>query len=594
MSETPTSAPRRKLSAILFADVAGFSRLMAANEDETFTRVTRAIGLFRSLVLDYGGRVVDVAGDGIFAVFESVMDALRFAQEIQREFRNASVWVAGEEAIRFRIALHVGEVIVDGERVQGHHVNIAARIQLLADPGGICMTDAFRRTLPRGWPIRTRSLGRPELKNLGGVAEILALDMEEQSLEVSVRLPDAPPVPPVLPADAASSRDVAVAVLPMGNLSRDPADDHLCDGFTADVITSLSRFREIAVIARHSAFLFKSSTTPIDQIAHKLGAHYVLTGGLQHGGERLRVRVRLLDAADGRIVWAENYDGRMTDIFDFQDDVCGVIAFRLASQVAAAERRRLGRQHVPDLAAYGLILRGADLSMRHRREAVLHARRLFEEAAVIDPRYARSYAGMSRTCNLTWRYRWASDAETYLDKAVTFAERAIEHDGLDARGFGELGFSYLYRKQHDASIAAYRRAVELNPNDADILADYGDALVYAGSPEEAVAQLERAIKLNPFHPDFYHWALADARFTLGDYRGTISTLLRMRDQSEASRMLAASHALLGERVEAERHAQQILSTRPDFSIEHWRTVPPYRDLEPLERFVEGLRQAGLP
>ena len=401
-------------------------------------------------------------------------------------------------------------------------------------------------------------------------------------------------VPAVLPADAASSRDVAVAVLPMGNLSRDPADDHLCDGFTADVITNLSRFREIAVIARHSAFLFKSSTIPIDQIAHKLGAHYVLTGGLQHGGERLRVRVQLLDAADGRIVWAENYDGRMTDIFDFQDDVCGVIAFRLASQVAAAERRRLGREHVPDLAAYGLILRGADLSMRHRREAVLHARRLFEEAAVIDPRYARSYAGMSRTCNLTWRYRWASDAETYLDKAVTFAERAIEHDGLDARGFGELGFSYLYRKQHDASIAAYRRAVELNPNDADILADYGDALVYAGLPRRRSPSSSGRSSSTRSIPTFITGRSADATSHSATTGERSSTLLRMRDQSEA---IACSPRPMPISAKGGGRAitpQQILSARPDFSIEHWRTVPPYRDLGRSSASSKGCGRPAFP
>ncbi len=592
MSETPTSAPRRKLSAILIADIVGFSRLMAAHEDETFTRVTRAIDLFRSLVVNYGGRIVDVAGDAVFAVFDSVMEALRFAQAIQREFRDASIWAAGTEPIRFRVGLHVGEVIIDGDRVQGHHVNITARTQLLAEPGGICVTDAFLRTLPKSWPIRTRSLGRPELKNLGEIAEIFAVEMEGHPLEVTVRPPEEPPQA-ILPADPSPNQEISVAVLPFANLSRDPSDDHLCDGFTADIITNLSRFREVAVIARHSAFLFKDTTLPADQIARRLGAHYVLTGGLQHGGDRLRVRVHLASAEDGRIIWAENYDGPLSEIFTFQDDVCGVIASRLASQIAAAERRRLGRQHVPSLAVYGLILRGTDLSIKHRREAILHARRLFEEAALIDPRYARSYAGMSRTFNLTWRYRWAPDPAACLDKAVELAERAIEHDSLDARGFGELGYSYLYKRRHDESLASYEQAQNLNPNDADILAEMGDALVYSGDPSRAVDLLHRAMRLNPYHPDYYFWLLGDAYFTLGDDKATIATLLKMHDQSEAHRMLAASYAHLGKPREARYHAQQLLLAHPQFSLEHWRTVPPYKDKAVLQRFVDGLRRAGL-
>jgi tetratricopeptide (TPR) repeat protein len=231
--------------------------------------------------------------------------------------------------------------------------------------------------------------------------------------------------------------------------------------------------------------------------------------------------------------------------------------------------------------------------MRHRREAVFHARRLFEEAAVIDPRYARSYAGMSRTLNLAWRYRWTDDPGAALNRAVELAERAIEHDNVDARGFGELGFARLYEKRHDESIMAYERAQQLNPNDADILAEMADALTYWGDAPRAVELLKRAIRLNPFHPDWYLWYLGEAYFHLGDYAGAVATLNLMRDRSEAHRLLAASHALLGQDELARFHAQQVLVVHPNFSIEHWRTVPPDKDPAALEIFIEGLRRAGL-
>jgi tetratricopeptide (TPR) repeat protein len=218
---------------------------------------------------------------------------------------------------------------------------------------------------------------------------------------------------------------------------------------------------------------------------------------------------------------------------------------------------------------------------------------LFEHAAEIDPDYGRCYAGMSRTFNLAWRYHWTPDPAAALDKAVDLANAAIGYDSLDARGYGELGFASLYKKRHDSSLAAYERAVELNPNDADILAEMGDSLVYSGHAQRAVELLKRAMRLNPFHPDWYLWYLGDAYFHLHDYEETIQTLLKMRDQSEAHRLLASSYAHLGQMKEAQEHAKQLLQIHPNFSIAHWRNVPPNKNPEELNLFIDGLRKAGL-
>jgi adenylate cyclase len=587
MPEASSQVPRRQLSAILFADVCGYSRLMAKNEERTYQRVTQAVRLIRSLIGDYGGRVQHVAGDGILALFESPAQALQFAVAIQREFRNEAVWHADDEPIAFRIGINVGEVLLGGEaNVQGHSVNIAARIQALALPGGICVTSAVERAVRDTLGIAMRQLGPQSLKNITEPVEVFAIEVDGAAAPSAAELPAAPS------EIFKPFTEASVAVLPLDNLSDDPRNSHLCDGFTGDIITNLSRFRDLLVIARHSAFLFRNHDLPASQIAGQLGVRYLVTGGLQRSGRKLRLRVQLTEAETDRVIWSDRYDGNLGDLFAFQDDVTAMIAARLAVQISAAEQRLLAA-HRPELRAYGLILRGQHLSIQFKKEANLHARRLFEQAAEDDPACGRSYAGLSRTFNIAWRYEWTQSRELCLNKAVELAREAINRDRFDARGYSELGFAYLYSKRHDDSLAAYERAIELNPNDADILAEMGGAVSFSGDSEAALDLLKRAVRLNPYHPDWYLWFLGEAHFDLGQYDDAIRTLQRMRDQSEGHRLLAASYALSDRLEEARYHAQQVISVYPDFTIEHWRTVPPDRNPEPLERFLEGLRKAGL-
>ena len=587
-SSAPT--PRRDLSAILFADVHGYAKLMDRNEERTYERVTRSIKLIKSLIGDYGGRVMNVAGDGVLALFETAGQALRFAVTIQQEFRNDVVWSGDEEPVAFRIGINVGEVLVDDEsNVQGRSVNVAARIQALAQPGGICVSDAVRRAVQDTLNLSICPLGPRVLKNIAEPIEIFAIEINGPVSPPRVAWAGEPDKSLLIePPD-----HVSVAVLPLENLSGEEREQHLCDGITGDIITNLSRFRDLSVIARHSAFLFKGRNVPADQIGRQLDVRYICTGGLQHRGTSLRLRVELTEAASGRVVWSDRYSGDLGDVFEFQDDVTAMIASRLAVQINAAEQRRLLAENPPELRAYGLILRGQNLSLSYRREANLHARRLFEHAAEIDPGYGRCYAGMSRTFNFAWRYRWVDLPEAALDKAVDLALTAIAHDAFDARGYGELGFARLYKKQHDDSMAAYERAIDLNPNDADLLAEMANAVSCAGHPEQAVDLVKRAIRLNPYYPDWYLWNLGEAYFDLENYNEAVLILNKMRDKSEAHRLLAASYSLLDRMDEARYHATQLLSAHPGFSLEHWRTVPPDRDSATVERFIEGLRKAGL-
>ena len=307
----------------------------------------------------------------------------------------------------------------------------------------------------------------------------------------------------------------------------------------------------------------------------------------------MEVDARLLEGESEQVIWSVRFDGPLGDVFAFQDEVTEVIAANLAIEIKAAELRRAVDSAPSELSAYGLILRGQFLTHQYRRAANRRARYLFERARQADPGYGRSYAALSRTFNLDWRYAWSRNPSASLDHAVELAELAIRYDPLDARGHAELGFACLCRKQHDAALAAFERAIELNPNDADILAEMGDALTSVGHNERAIEALARAMRLNPLYPDWYLWYLGSVYFHLGDYAKAIDTVMGMRDPSEAHRVLAASYAHLGEMDEARHHAAQLMRVHPNFSIAHWREVPPFKDREPLERLIDGMRKAGL-
>jgi TolB-like protein/Flp pilus assembly protein TadD len=390
-----------------------------------------------------------------------------------------------------------------------------------------------------------------------------------------------------------AANECSIALLPLRNRSGHPKDDPLCAGITGDIIHSLTRFRDLTVIAHHSALRLHAKAGAPRQIAERLDVRYLLVGDLQRLTDGLVVHARLLDAESEQVVWSIKFNGPLGDVFAFQDEVTEVIVANLAVEIRAAELRRAVDSAPAKLSAYGLILRGQYLTHRYQRGANWQARLLFERARRVDPGYGRAYTALSRTFNLDWRYAWSKDPIAALDRALDLAKLALKYDPLDAHGHAELGFACLYRKRHDAALAAYERAVELNPNDADILAEMGDALACVGENQQALKLFRRAIRLNPFCPDWYLWLLGGIFFNLGDYRAVIGTAERMQDLSEARRLLASSYAHLDDMDEARRHAAQLLIAHPNFSISHWRNVVPDRDPEPVERLIEGLRKAGL-
>lgn len=579
------------LSAVLFADVHGYSQLMGRNEAETSQRVGRAVSLMKTLIGDYGGELKNVAGDGVLALFRNASKSVRFAAAVQREFRNDAVWNSAADPLAFRIGINLGDVREDEFGLQGHSINVAARIQQLAKPGGICVSQTIRQVVRDTEGLSFRSIGHPNLKNIEEAIEVFAVedrdDSDEREPGPEARVLWQPAV------ETEQTTDGSIAVLQIENLTGDPQHSHLCNGVTGDIIANLTRFHDLHVIAQRSSALFQGQALPPDEIGRKLGVRYLVSGGLQRAGNKVRVQIELIDTSSGRSIWSERFNGDLSDIFDFQDEVTSVIAARLSIEISAAEAQRQKATAPSSLQAYGLILRGHDVYRRLIRESNLHARRLFEQASEVDPNYARSYVGISRTLNDAWRFNWADPPEPSLDEAIEKAEQAIRLDPGDARGYAALGNANLYKRRYEESIDAYESAIAFNPNDADVLAEMGHSVCVNGETERAVTLIKRAMSLNPYCPDWYLWHLGEAYFDLADYDQTIRTLGRMRDKTEAYRMLTASHAHLGNDDEAKACAQRLLVTHPEFTVSHWANVPPDRNAEPRDRLIDGLRKAGL-
>lgn len=561
----------------------GYSAQIERDEGRSAEQASRSIRLFKDLIGGYGGTIANVSGDGILSLFDSAAGAARFALYVQSEFRDQAIWREGEP-IEFRIGLNVGEIIEEADNVHGHCVNVAARLQSIAEPGTILTTEHVRSTIGKADGMAFRPLGARKLKNMAHPVDVFVLAEDK---------PDAPkPLPSRKSLPVAATKQPSVAVLALENGSGDPAYDHLCQGFVEDVIANLSRFRNLLVIARHSAFLFSLKSQSAREIGSKLGVRYLLAGRLRTVGQKLRISVDLVDADREGVIWTDKFSIELGEIFNLQEDIASAVASRLAVQIDLATGRP--EQLPPDMQAYGLVLRGQQLSHLITKQSNAHARRLFEEALEIAPNYGRAFSGLSRTHNLDWRYAWSSSPEKSLDSAFEIARIAVQNDRLDARAYAELGFAQLYRKRHEEALVEYGRAMSLNPNDADIIVEYADALVYCGEADKAVDLIGKAMQLNPFYPDWYLWYLADAYNALGRPVDVINTVQRMQNPDEGRRMLAANFAHLGMMDKARAEAAEVLRVHPQFTITSWRHRPPYRDQAVLDRYVDGLRKAGLP
>jgi adenylate cyclase len=589
--ENESDKDQRQLKSIVFADVAGYTRLMQENEVTTQRGVSELTALFDEACREFGGEMLEIRGDGIFALFKSAVNSVLFANTIQERIAAYNEKYEDDRKIHFRIGIHLGDVLQDEKFHFGDSVNIASRIEGIADPGGICISSAVYQQVKNAGELGYENLGLHQLKNIREAIEIFRVTSDTNTaMRVS-----SPRKQLFEKPKTEESHEVrpSVAVLPFKNISGGPDFDYFSDGVTEDIITNLSKFHNLFVISRGSSFVYKDRNLPAKQIGQELDVRYIAEGSVRTSGNRMRISVQLVDTETDQTLWTERYDRNLDDIFEIQDEISAIICNATSVKISGEENFRLSRLLPNSLEAYDNLLKGQQHVFRYTKDDMRQARSLYEAAASIDPRYGRALAAIAQTLNFEWLFSWADESETTLDYALSIAHEAVSLDQGDARGYAGVGFVSLYQKKHDASIKAYERALQLNPNDADVISELADTYGHSGRSEEAVTLLKKAMHLNPFYPDEYLWNLGGAYYTLKQYENAIDAVNQMNNPTEGSRILAASYAQLGQLDIAREHAQKTLQAHPDFSLDKWQAMMPDKFAEDSMAFVEGLRKAGL-
>ncbi len=584
---SPNSSITQKLGAVLFADVVGYSRLMSENELDTYNALKSLISHLEETCARFQGRVVEVRGDGILALFETATSAVEFGVELHRIASQHNQDRAENQRINFRAGVHLGEILIDDRGIHGDNVNIAARLQEIAEPERVYVSSAVYDQVCNRLRYGYEFLGPQHLKNILAPVSTYCVRSEVAGATMAGTMR------PDMPGNILERPDTpSVAVLPFSSNGGDESDSWIAEGLTDDIIMNLSKFRNLFVIARNSSFFFKTQGMPPKEAAQKLNVRYIARGSVRRSASRIRITAELIDASTERTIWGERFDRNIDDIFDILDEVTECIVAATAVMIESHEKQRMIQSVPSDLEAYGSVLQGQYHIFKYTRNDNRKAQNFYQSALDRDGGYARAAAALSRTLNIDWRYSWSEDPTQALDQALIFAQRAIELDPTDARGFGELGYVHLYRKEHDAALQSYRRALALNPNDADMHSDYADALAHYGDNETAITHLQQAMRLNPYFPDQYLWHLGGAYFNLRQYQDAIDAVNKMNNPTEGQRLLAASYAQLGETDIARQIADKHRVAHPNFSLARWETVQPDKIEEDTHHFVEGLKKAG--
>jgi adenylate cyclase len=473
----------RKLTALLSADVKGYSRLMGEDEEATIRTLTAYRQIMVALIAQHRGRVVDSPGDNLLAEFASAVDAVRGAVEIQRELRIKNAELPPERRMEFRIGINVGDVVVEGERLYGDGVNIAARLEALAEGGGICIAGTVYDQVENKLSLGYEYVGEQMVKNIAKpvrvywVREADATATAQTSREgtaLRLPLPDKP----------------SIIVLPFVNISKDPEQDYFSDGLTEVLTSDLSKISSLFVIARNSAFTYKGKAVKVQDVGREMGVRYVLEGSVLKADGQVRITAQLIDALTGYHLWSERYDRPLQDIFALQDEIVQKIVTTLKLQLTLQEQGWVMRKRTDNLEAYDAFLRAVECFWRNTKEAVFQARQMLEKAVALDPQYAEAYAELGRTYYREWIWRWSADPQT-LERALALAQRAVVLNDSLPLAHTMLGTAYALQKQHEQAIAEGERAITLDPNYADGYAWLGNIFNFAGRPEEAIEQVSR-------------------------------------------------------------------------------------------------------
>jgi TolB-like protein/Flp pilus assembly protein TadD len=576
----------RKLTAILAADVAGYSRLMGEDEEGTLAALTaHRRESVEPAIAEHHGRVFKTMGDGFLVEFASVVDAVRCALAIQEAMRARNEAVPAGRRIEFRIGVNLGDVMMQGDDLYGDGVNIAARLEALAEPGGICVSEAVHQQARNRLKLAFEDLGPTTLKNI-------AEPVRPYRIRRAGAAPGAEPAPLRLPDKP------SIAVLPVANLSADPEQEYFSDGITEDVITDLSKISGFFVIARNSTFVYKGKSVNVTAVGRELGVRYVLEGSVRKAGGRLRITAQLIEAATGGHVWAERYDRDIGDIFAVQDDVTRQIVTALALHLKPAERERIFERGTGSFEAYDLFLRGRELIVLHTKAEGRAGQELMRRAIAVDPRFGKAHALLAFARVHEFINRWVDDPAAALDEARALAEKAVALAPRDSECHWSLGVALMWGREHDRALAEARTCIALEPSSVLGHSLLGSALVYAGAPAGALEALAAAMRLDPHYPDVVLYFVAQAHFNLAQFAEAEAALRKRivrNPNSETTHVLLASlYGHQGRPAEARAAWDEALRINPDYTFAHRRAVLPFRNPADLERMAEGLRKAGLP
>jgi adenylate cyclase len=588
---------QRRLAAILAADVAGYTALMGADEAGTLARLTSLRREFiEPLITENRGRVVKVMGDGLLVEFASVVDAVTCALTWQDGVTQREVVNEKDKRLQFRIGINLGDVIVEGDDIHGDGVNIATRLEGKAKPGGICLSsDAYRQAKGKV-DAEFEDLGEQSLKN---VAEPVSI------YRISGRHSDNDTISPGQETSSASSSDKpSIAILPFTNMSGDPEQEYFSDGITEDIITELSRFRSLLVVARHSSFAFKGQNVDVKTIGRKLGVRYVVEGSVRRAGKRVRVTSQLVDTASGNHVWADRYDRDLEDIFEIQDELVRTIVATVGGRIEAADKSRASRLKDTSVPAYDLCLRAQALQDKNTKEAYEEAEQYLRKAIETDTHMAQAYHQLSLVKFWQWFVHWAENPKEACAEAFQLAQKALALDESDGLLHAHLSMLHIYRHEFSEAGSRIEQALRLNPNDTKVLGLYGEYLIAVGEPVKAIELFDTLSSLNPLQPEWITRLKAVAFMTAGQEEVAISLLKSLRSPTSLARgWLTACLANAGHLEEAHemlqeflRLAEQEMASFPGRSLAAWSVAwhgVPCQNEEHAERFFEGLRKAGM-
>jgi TolB-like protein len=578
----------RKLAAILSADVVGYSRLMALDEAGTIGSVKAHRDLIAALIRRHGGRVVDASGDNVLADFPSVVDAVLCGVAIQKEFAARNAELPSSKRMLWRLGITLGDVVVDGERIYGEGVNLAARIEGLADPGSVTISRTAFDHVEGKLGLRCVDLGEHEVKNVPRPVRVYRVEASAEHQEEAA-----------LTVPGFSGRP-AIAVLPFDNMSGDPEQEYFADGIVEDLITRLSCWRLFPVIARNSSFTYKGSSVEMQRVSRELGARYVIEGSVRRAGSRVRITAQLIDATTGHHVWAQRYDREHADVFAMQDELCESVMGSLHEELIESEHQRATGNPSRDLDAWDCWLRGVRHFYGGTEQDILESRVLFERTLTLDPECARAHAWLSFALYDCVRNGWGEAPEEMREAMVREAERASELDFHDPSAVTALGMARWIQGRTDSGIELLESAVEMDPCWPDLLLTLGGFLAVSGRAEEAIRHTERAIRLSPCNPNptraFFNLALG--QFAAGRDGDCLETLRRLRvrrtDDPFAQVLLAAAEAH-HESGRAEPAQSELSEVLPGITLSLVRAHPVLATADPafVDRLVDGLRKAGV-